>query len=81
MGADMYPHKEEPGVVHSIRAVESLLIPTGGKSLLSDESAVNGRNWIFLEDPVYFLVLLEAFELIALEQKPVRKIGNAEPFV
>jgi hypothetical protein len=64
-----------------IRAVESLLIPKGGRSLLINENNVNGRNWIIVEDPVYFPVLLEAFELIALDQQPVRKIGKAEPFV
>ncbi len=49
--------------------------------MLINENNVNGRNWIIVEDPVYFPVLLEAFELIALDQQPVRKIGKAEPFV
>jgi hypothetical protein len=49
-----------------INAVESLLVP--------------GRNWVFVENQDTLQTLLELIHLIAHEQKPVEKIGTAEPF-
>jgi hypothetical protein len=70
-----------------MRVAGSVLVPRGGNSVekgppRSGGSGLDleGRSWVFLEGRDYFPFVLQVLSQAQYDQKPVQRIGRAEPF-